>query len=81
MITYMWLLIHEMILDKLYYLKKTVPSQKAVVGESLSTPRVHDLIITPSLRQNGVAMSFGRDDDLIIASCVHWVTEIFSIYS
>ena len=33
------------------------------------TQRTHDVIITSLLRQNDVAMSFWRNDDVIITSC------------
>ena len=36
----------------------------------IRTQRTHDAIITPSLRQNEVAASFWRNNDVIIGSCV-----------
>ena len=38
----------------------------------VATQRTHDVIITLSLRQNDVAMSFLRNNDIVITSCVHW---------
>ena len=38
--------------------------------------RSHDLIITSLLRQNDVATSFWRNNDVIFTSCVRWVAEI-----
>ena len=40
---------------------------------SIAPPqRTHDAKITALLRQNDVAASFWRNNDVIIASCVHW---------
>ena len=38
------------------------------------TQWTHDVIITSSLRQNDVATSFWRNNDVIIILCVCWVT-------
>ena len=38
------------------------------------TQRTHDVIITSLWRQNDVTTSFQRHNDVIIASCVRWVT-------
>ena len=37
------------------------------------TQRIHDVMITSLLRQNDVATSFWRNDDISLASCVPWV--------
>ena len=34
--------------------------------------RTHDVMITSLLRQNDVAMSFWRNNDVVITSCVDW---------
>ena len=36
------------------------------------TRRVHDVMITSLLRKNDVAMSFWRNNGVIITSCVRW---------
>ena len=36
------------------------------------TQRIHDAIVAPLLRQNDVAMSFRRNNSVIITSCVYW---------
>ena len=36
------------------------------------TQRTHDVIIMSLLRQNDVVTSFCCNNDVIIASCVHW---------
>ena len=45
-----------------------------VILRQFVTKRAHDAIITPLLRQNDVATSFWRNDDLAIASCAYWVS-------
>ena len=37
-------------------------------------PRAHDAITTSLLRQNDVATSFWRNNDVVIASCARWDT-------
>ena len=39
----------------------------------LLSQRTHDVIITSLLRQNDVATSFWRNNDVVITSCVRWV--------
>ena len=41
--------------------------------ENLYTQRAHGVIMTSLLRQNDVATSFWRNDDVISVSCVRWV--------
>ena len=42
-----------------------------------STQRPHDAIITPLLRQNDVATSFWRNNNVVIASCARWGMCVF----
>ena len=42
-----------------------------------SSQRTHDAMITSLLRQNDVATSFWRNNDVIITSCVHWNVSFF----
>ena len=41
--------------------------------QKTDTQWAHDAIITSLLRQNDVATSFWRKNDVIIASCARWV--------
>ena len=41
--------------------------------------QAHDEMITPLLRQNDVATSFRRNDDVIIMSCVRWAGDWFAV--
>ena len=45
---------------------------KIATGVAVITQRGHDAMLTPLLRQNDVAMSFWRNNDVIIMSCVCW---------
>ena len=46
-------------------------SEQVFIGYSnVTTQRIHGVIITSLLRQNDVARSFWRNDDVIITSCV-----------
>ena len=45
-------------------------NQHTVITPNTETQRTHDAIITVLLRQNDVATSFWRNNDIIIASCV-----------
>ena len=46
-------------------------------GAELAAQWTHDVIMTSLLRQNGVATSFWRDNDVIITSCVRWAVTKF----
>ena len=42
-------------------------------GDHNNLADVHDVIITPLLRQNDVVTSFRRNNEVIITSSVRWV--------
>ena len=47
-----------------------------VPQQNFSSQRTHDAIMMSLSRQNDVAMLFWRNNDVVIASCAHWVWTI-----